>query len=122
MKIFLTKGDRMKRAILALFAAAAILPATVFAQAKGAGAHDRETIKHRLNPHGLDSVPAGSTGVVTPPISYYGGSLITTPNIYYIWYGNWNRSTGSDTAAGQQILRDLALNIGASPYFTINTT
>lgn len=44
------------------------------------------------------------------------------PTIYYIWYGNWSQSNGSDTAAGQQILRDFANGIGGSPYFSINTT
>lgn len=48
--------------------------------------------------------------------------MIGTPVIYYIWYGNWNQTNGTDTASGQQILRDLANTIGGSPHFQINTT
>ena len=79
-------------------------------------------IKHNTNPHGAGSVTAGSTGVVTPPIVYAGGGLIAHPNLYFIWYGNWNQTNGSDTPGGQQIVRDFANNIGGSKYFAINTT
>ena len=47
---------------------------------------------------------------------------MNTPTIYYIYYGNWNQPTGSDTAAGRQILEDFGHTIGGSPYFKINTT
>jgi hypothetical protein len=83
---------------------------------------DRDIIPHRANKDGADAVTKGSTGVVTPQISYHGGALIGTPTIYYIWYGNWNQTNGSDTPAGQQILRDFARTIGNSAYFNINTT
>jgi len=50
-------------------------------------------------------------------INYHGGAVMTGgANVYYIWYGNW--SGNSATA----ILTDFAQNIGASPYFNINTT
>lgn len=81
-----------------------------------------EIYRHRKNPHSLDSVTAGSTGVIAPKINYAGGSLIATPNAYWIWYGNWNQSNGSDTPSGQQIVRDFANSIGGSPYFNLNTT
>jgi len=81
-----------------------------------------EIIKHRKNPHKLNSVPAGSTGTITPPITYSGGAMIAAPTTYFIWYGNWNQANGSDTPAGQQILRDLAYGLNKSPYFQINTT
>jgi hypothetical protein len=77
---------------------------------------------HKQNPNPAWMPTKGSTGVVTPAISYHGGALIATPVIYYIWYGNWNRGNGTDTPAGQQILLDFASGIGGSPYFTINTT
>jgi hypothetical protein len=64
----------------------------------------------------------GSTGVATPNMTYHGGALIQTPAIYLIWYGNWNQSNGSDTPAGQQIIRDWANTIGGSPYFQLNQT
>jgi hypothetical protein len=83
---------------------------------------DRDIIPHKFNKAGADAVTKGSTGVVTPLIAYHNGALIGTPTIYYIWYGNWNQSNGSDTPAGQQILRDFGHNIGGSAYFAINTT
>jgi hypothetical protein len=52
----------------------------------------------------------------TNGIGYHGGPVIITPNIYYIWYGNWSNNTAPS------ILEDLARNIGGSPYFNINTT
>src|SRR5262245_42960596 len=91
------------------------------AQTEGQGAP--EIIKHGANPHDIGSAPtAGGTGVVTPAITYHNGPLITTPTIYYIFYGNWNQANGSDDANGQQILRDFANGIGGSPYFDLNTT
>ncbi|HZS10507.1 MAG TPA: hypothetical protein VFD58_37105 [Blastocatellia bacterium] len=93
---------------------------TAHTQTEGQGAP--EIIKHRANPHGADAITKGSTGVVTPPISYHGGQLIMMPTIYYIWYGDWNQNNGSDNPGGQQILRDFANSIGGSPYFAINTT
>jgi hypothetical protein len=83
---------------------------------------DRDIIPHRYNKKGADAVTKGSTGVVSPQISYHGGALIGTPTIYYIWYGNWNQSNGSDNPAGQQILRDFGHSIGNSAYYNINTT
>jgi hypothetical protein len=72
-----------------------------------------------LNPTG-DAVTVGSTGVVTPPITYHNGPLIATPSIYLIWYGNWNQSNGSDTPAGQSLVRTFSQSVGGSPYFNIN--
>src|SRR5205807_2251858 len=86
------------------------------------GSGEPEIIKHRINPHKLGTVPTGTTAVVTPPIVYGGGDTISTPTIYFVWYGNWSQASGSDTLAGQQVLRDFAKNIGGSPYFQINTT
>ena len=54
---------------------------------------------------------SGSNG-----ISYHGGPIIQAPNVYYIWYGNWNGNIATT------ILTDLANTIGGSPYFNINTT
>jgi hypothetical protein len=104
----------------------------------------RGPVTHRINPdngvansveepgapdtdHGAparigDALTTGGTGVVTPAITYHGGPLIQTPHIYIIWYGNWNQGNGSDTPAGQQIVRDFANSIGGSPYFQLNTT
>lgn len=102
------------------FLALALLAPIAFAQNEGQGAP--EIIKHGANPHDLGAPTVGGTGIVTPAIKYGGGALINTPTMYYIWYGNWAQGNGSDTAAGQQILRDFANSVGGSNYFKINTT
>ena len=55
-------------------------------------------------------------------INYNGGPVLgagksPTPNVYYIWYGNWSYNT-----AGQNLLVNFAQNIGGTPYFNISTT
>lgn len=93
---------------------------------------------HRINERGADrlvtpkgeigieatgkALTTGSTSAATPNLTYHNGALITTPTIYLIWYGNWNQSNGSDTPAGQQIVRDFCNGIGGSPYFQLNST
>jgi hypothetical protein len=81
-----------------------------------------EIIVHKINPHfaGGGQPPTGSTSA-TSPISYHGGPVMTAPNgpnVYLIWYGNWNRNNGTDTPAGQQIVRAYLSDIGGSPYST----
>ncbi|MDT5293320.1 MAG: hypothetical protein QOJ76_200, partial [Acidobacteriota bacterium] len=132
----------MKRVIvisLVVFAAVCLfrisqLPYTAHAQnGRGEGSS-----KHRLNSdddpnktapetNPADSQIAGAattggTATVTPKITYHGGPLIQTPTIYIIWYGNWNQANGSDTPAGQQIIRDWGHAIGGSPRFALNTS
>ncbi|MGZ3457009.1 MAG: hypothetical protein ACXU86_00730 [Archangium sp.] len=78
---------------------------------------------------GMDESPTGqavtlarsSAGVMgsagTNGIAYHSGPIITaTPNVYYIWYGNWSGNTATT------ILTDLASNIGGTPYYNIVTT
>src|SRR5437868_1658702 len=79
-----------------------------------------EIIKHRPNRFDAAAPTSGATGVQSPAIAYYGGALISTPNVYLIWYGNWNQSNGSDTPAGQQIVRDFLHGVNNSPYYQIN--
>lgn len=66
------------------------------------------------------SVPANATPVPqagTMSIGYHGGPvMLGTPDIYFIWYGNWSGSPALT------ILPDLMSNIGGSPYLKINTT
>jgi hypothetical protein len=77
---------------------------------------------HKTNPHDVgDALTTGGTGTLSS-ITNHGGPIIVQPTMYIIWYGNWNQNNGSDTPAGQQIVRDFANKIGGSPYFLINTT
>lgn len=81
-------------------------------------------IHHETNPYdaGFGAPTAGSTGSITPVITYHGGGVMATPTVYLIWYGNWNQSNGSDTPAGQQIVRDFFHTIGGSSYYRINSS
>lgn len=116
--------------VVALLAVFGLLTAlrmfnTVHAQSDNASNGERgvpETIRHKTNPGEATTgyLTAGGTGSLSA-ITYHNGPLINTPTIYIIWYGNWNQSNGSDTPAGQQIVRDFASNIGGSNYFLINT-
>jgi hypothetical protein len=45
-----------------------------------------------------------------------------TPTVYVIWYGNWNQNNGTDTPAGQTIVRDFLHGLSGSGYYQINTT
>jgi hypothetical protein len=50
-------------------------------------------------------------------IVFHGGAvMLGTPNIYYIWYGDWAGNTAPE------ILEHFARNVGGSPYYNINTT
>lgn len=53
----------------------------------------------------------------TAGIGYGGGPvMLGTPNVYYIWYGNWSGNSATT------ILPDFASHLGGSPYFNINQT
>lgn len=50
------------------------------------------------------------------PLDYMGGNVLTQPiNVYYIWYGNWTDPNV------QPILEDFIKNLGASPWYQIDT-
>jgi len=109
--------ERWNRLVMAAVVALAAWPAWALAQANEPGP---PKIIHRINPHEIGrSTPMGATGSTTPILSH-GGPVIAQPLIYLIWYGNWHQANGTDTAAGQQIIRDFAGNVGSSPYFNIN--
>jgi len=67
------------------------------------------------------ALTTGGTGNLSALINH-GGPVIGTPTIYLIWYGNWNQANGSDTPAGQQLIRDWANSIGGTPHFALNKT
>ncbi len=60
----------------------------------------------------------GQLGTSGNGITYHGGPLMLgTPNVYYIWYGNW---AADPTAVS--ILQHFAQFDGGSPYYGISTT
>lgn len=82
-----------------------------------------QIIIHKTNPHvDAGAPPAGSTGTITPVITYHGGPVMGVPTAYLIWYGNWNQSNGSDTPAGQAIVNDLLYGLTGSPYYVTNAS
>lgn len=77
------------------------------------GANAGGKVVHETLPH--HNAAGGGSNF---PINYHGGGVLTgTPNIYYIWYGDWSSEPDAVT-----ILTNLAQNIGGSPYFNINQT
>lgn len=74
--------------------------------------------------------PAGSTKSNTNPIRYHGGPVMTGLNkVVLIWYGNWTQTSGTNTATGQQLIRDAvhglaadAATSSATDYSGITTT
>lgn len=82
-----------------------------------------QIIIHKTNPH-IESgnPPAGSTGTITPAITFHGGPAMGIPKVYLIWYGNWNQSNGSDTPAGQGIVNDFLFGLSGSPYYVTNAS
>ena len=82
-----------------------------------------QIIVHKTNPHMESGVPpAGSTGTITPAITYHGGPVMGTVHVYLIWYGNWNQTNGSDTPAGQSIVTDFLYGLAGSPYYMTNAS
>ena len=80
----------------------------------GAPGKPIETGGPSVVPHGMnqmgDQPTKGGTAALTP-ITNHGGPRMGTPKPYLIWYGNWNQTNGSDTAAGQQIVRDFLFGL-----------
>jgi hypothetical protein len=81
-----------------------------------------EIVPHRTNPHGAGAPTAGSAGSITPAISWHGGPVMGMPTPYLIWYGSWNQTNGSDTPAGQQIVRDFVHGLSGSNYYVANSS
>ena len=67
--------------------------------------------------HGNGNAGSPASKATGNGINYHGGPvMLGTTNVYYIWYGNWSNNTATT------ILPTLAMHIGGSPYFNINTT
>lgn len=110
---------------LGILGAAALLLAGPSALAQNGNANGNadgagvpETRIHSM--HTGDAPTAGGTGALSP-ITYHGGPVGLT-NVYLIWYGNWNQNNGTDTPAGQALVRTFLNSLGNSPYYNINGT
>src|SRR3954467_5808986 len=108
MKSFRSYAALCAGGAILLFAGVEYAQSSVHARTASEGAGAPEIVPHGVNPHDKndDAATAGSTGVITPVITYHGGPVMSAPNVYLIWYGNWNQANGSDTADGQGILQD----------------
>src|SRR4051812_15724365 len=65
------------------------------------------------------SVPASTSTQAGSAMSigYQGGPvMLGTPDVYFIWYGDWSGS------AALTVLPDFMSNLGGSPYLKINST
>jgi hypothetical protein len=103
-------------------AATLALPAaSVMAQAQDPGPPEVNRAPHNLNNREGFAPTAGGTTALSP-ITNHGGPVMTAPNVYLIWYGNWNQTNGSDTPAGQALVRTFLGSVGGTPHYNINTT
>ncbi|MFL6314188.1 MAG: hypothetical protein ACJ71W_18970 [Terriglobales bacterium] len=66
--------------------------------------------------------PIGQAVSTGHGINYHGGPVMKgTPNVYVIWYGNWN-GTGSNTGATRTAIEHFLSTIGGSALELVNST
>jgi len=66
--------------------------------------------------------PIGESVSTGHGINYHGGPVMKgTPNVYVIWYGNWN-GTGSNTGATRTAIEHFLSTIGGSALELVNST
>ena len=104
--------------IAKLMLGVALLAGGVTAQAAGS----KGSVLHRVRDAQTAAPTAGSIATQTPVITNHGGPIMVTPNVYVIWYGNWNQTNGSDNATGQQIVRDFLSGLNNSAHYLINSS
>src|SRR4051794_20516903 len=111
----------VKRTMAASALAVGLFTVNASAQAEKGG--PPEIVPHRINPHTMgEAVTAGSTSAIKPAIGYHGGPVMGNVTPFLIWYGNWNQSNGSDTPAGQQLVRDFLVGLDRSNYYKTNAS
>ena len=99
-----------------------VLVSAAYGQGQGQGqGGPPEIILHKPNPHEAGAPTAGGKTSLSPILPHT-GIVMSSVNVYIIWYGNWNQPNGTDTASGQQIVRDFLSNVGNSDYYMINAT
>src|SRR5258708_5111592 len=67
------------------------------------------------DPNPVEAAPIQGGANSLAPIVNHRGPVMTTPTAYLIWYGNWNQPNGTDTPAGQQLVRDFLFGLSNSP-------
>ena len=86
---------------------------------------DDITHSHHGNPNQTLAAVPGPIGEAVSTghgINYHNGPVMKgTPNVYVIWYGNWN-STGSNTAATRSAIEHFLGTIGGSALELVNST
>jgi hypothetical protein len=72
---------------------------------------------------GVAGIPV-DTVILGNGINYHGGAIMPgTPNVYLIWYGNWNSGPmPSDSAVTVNLVTNFLKNVSGSPYEMINST
>ncbi len=114
---------RISKKAIITSVSAALLGGAALAQPPVELGQPPSIIIHGTNPHNESAAPpAGSTGAITPAITYHGGPVMSMPTAYLIWYGNWNQGNGSDTPGGQAIVNDFLHGLSGSPYYVTNSS
>jgi len=87
----------------------------------GATKADGSELNPYTHQHGMnkvdDTAPTAGGKTALSAIKYHGGPVMGSVNAYIIWYGNWNQTNGSDTPAGQALVRNFLGHIGGSSYY-----
>jgi hypothetical protein len=115
-----------------LMAVSVALSGAAMADQHDANGVDKGKIHHRTNDNSPETNPNGPARVGDAPtagstaklsaITNHGGPVMGgAPDIHLLWYGNWAQSNGSDTAAGQTIVKDFMNTVGGSNWIKINT-
>ncbi len=123
----------MNRKKVGLFAAALLLTVIVqpisFSQAANSGHKGHSQLTSFYPSTGKSMVPvtsatsvAGGIGAVT---YQPGGTIISKPNVYLIWYGNWDTNSCSPKkgiSSTPSIITDFIGSLGESEWNRINTS
>ncbi len=112
----------MRNSTRAALTALCLTAFTSIAFAEREESEGQQISRHPRNPQAGRAVTAGGTTATTAITNHGGPVMGGNVNVYLIWYGNWNQGNGTDTPAGQQIVRDFFTYIGGSPYMQVNNT
>jgi hypothetical protein len=110
---------------VAILAALFIQPMAL-SQAAGTQHPGHSGLKSYYPTAGTGTSTASSLATGLGPVTYHPGEpIISEPNIYVIWYGNWDANSctvSSDTSSTPSIVNDFLSSLGESDWNKINTT